>query len=205
MFKSKTISWSDVTIDQLIKIKELPEFEENYDRAIHVVSIVYDKTIDEIEAMPFIDVLTAFAKCEFLNTLPSEKKNQYVGGRDWNGRRRSFRILYNLTEIKAHHYIELQHILGGSTHIEKMAEVMALISVEQVGFPFKLWDKKIAKENILTEYEDRVKFFKSHCNVAQCYPVMLFFSLLWNELYSHIQSYLEEKMMETQKMVQQNQ
>jgi len=196
----KTKQWKDITLNQFIELKALPTDMESHDRAISVVSIVYNMNIEDVESMPLIDVLELFSKCQFLERLPNSEPTLYANGYDWDKRRRKYKFLYDLRYIKGHHYIELQHILSGGESIDKLPEVMALITIEKVGIPLKLWDKKIKKEDTLSEYEDRVRFFKYHANVEDCYPVMLFFSLLWKKSYDVIQSSLASQMKEAAKV-----
>lgn len=192
----KDINWKKITPNQLIELRGLPEDLDPIERAIQVVSIAYKMPYDVVDGMDLKEVITLFSKCSFLNTLPSEKASIYVEGRDWNRKRRKYKILYDLRDIKAHHYVELQHILSDAESIDRLPEVMALISAEQVGFPFKLWRKKIRKEDIASEYQERIKFFADHSNVQDCYPVMLFFCLLWKESYDAIQSSLMSRIRE---------
>ena len=192
----KNIDWNHITPKQLIELRQISEELDPIDRAIEVVSIAYKMPYEIVDSMDLKEVIELFSKCEFLNTLPSDKPNLYIRGRDWDGKKRKYRVLYDLREIKAHHYIELQHILSDADTIESLPQVMALIIKEQVGFPLKLWDKKIQKEYVASEYEDRVKFFSEYASVQDCHPVMLFFSLLWKEWYADIQSSLTLKIME---------
>jgi hypothetical protein len=192
----KNISWSNITPKQLIELRQISPELDPIDRAVEVISIAYKIPYDVVDGMDVKEVIALFSKCQFLNTLPNTKPSQYIVGKDWNNKRRKYRVLYDLREIKAHHYIELQHILADSESIEKLPEVMALITKEQVGFPLKIRDKKIAKEYVASEYEDRVKFFSNYASIQDCHPVMLFFSLLWKESYDAIQSSLISKIKE---------
>lgn len=189
----KNITWKNITPNQLTELRIIPLDIDPIERAVAVVSIAYKIPYEVVDNMDLKEVVAMFAKCDFLNTLPEDKPSLCIDGKDWNKKRRKYKVLYDLRDIKAHHYIELQHILVGAESIERLPEVMALISIEQVGFPLKLWDKKIRKEDVNSEYEERVKFFKDYSSIQDCYPVMLFFSLLWKESYVAIQSSLALK------------
>lgn len=194
-------TWSDITLNQLIEFKALnPELDE-FDRAVAIVSIAYSMPVEEVESLSLVETLNLFAKCDFLNHLPKEHPTLYANGKDWDNKRRKYKFNYDIRHIKGHHYVELQHILAQGDSIDKLPEIMALITTELVGYPFKLWEKKVPKENVMSEYQDRVRFFRYHANVQDCYPVMLFFSLLWKTSYEIIQSSLTSKIEEANQLV----
>lgn len=166
-----------MTISQIQEFHSLGQLD-TIDKKIEALSIITGKTIDEIEELPMDEILEEFRKIDFMpkNTTPKFK---------FKHKKRTYKLISNPLELKAHKWIELQEIFNGDI-IESLDKIIALLSYEVNIFG------NLKKEDV-TDFNRKVTDFAS-LDFAIAHNYALFFLKVYPELLKTTLSYLNEEL-----------
>lgn len=181
------MEWKDITVGQFMNLSKLAvEKIEDQDKAEQAVSIIYDKTPQEIDEMPAIEFnrLAAEAGRFLTEKIPgkvvkkiSTPENEYA-------------IVYDPKKLKHRQYVEILHF--GEKPIHNMNLLLASI-VRPIR---KVKGKAIEVDNNVLEHEQIAEDLLN-APVCDVYHACVFFCKLYKSLISSSRDFLIPEMMKT--------
>jgi hypothetical protein len=185
----------NLTIGQFIQCKTISEFETDaLDKSIKMLSIVTNKTFDEIEAMPvneLTDALKQFNEIEKLTDSTKVKMKFKVKGK-------RFECIWQTQKLGANQYIDATSFCKNEKEIvNNLHNILASICVERT------WYGKKLKYNP-EQHKEIADLFYNHMKITQAYPILLFFCRYFKELADNIQTYLEQEVVKAVKVANSN-
>lgn len=185
----------NLTIGQFIQCKTISEFETDVlDKSIKMLSIVTNKTFDEIEEMPvneLTDALKQFNEIEKLTDSTKVKMKFKVKGR-------RFKCIWQTQKLGANQYIDATSFCKNEKEIvNNLHNILASICVERT------WYGKKLKYNP-EQHKEIADLFYNHMKITDAYPILLFFCRYFKELHDNIQTYLEEEVAKAVKVAKSN-
>jgi hypothetical protein len=110
--------WSNINVYKYQQIILATDIEDSIQRNNRLISIIYDKTILEVEHMPINDYFEYTKKMKFLSTSIKDNPQPYVYA---NGKK--YKFVWDVMRIRAARYIEIKHF-GGDV-IQNMHKLFA--------------------------------------------------------------------------------
>lgn len=175
--------WKDIKLSQLQKLNSLPTEGDEIELMVNQLSVLLNKTNDEIENIPVDELLAEFKLWGFLKDLPEEKRVDII---EINGKK------YGLCDFSK---ITLAQMVDGEAYFEAgiMQNMHKLLSV--IYLPIKKYSI-ITKKYTIEDYEPDVERENDFLDVTmdKLYPTMLFFYHIVKEYLIRTQIYLVEDM-----------
>jgi len=113
-------SWSDVSVSRFQELYELEEITDDDDKNDLLLSILCDTSIDEIQALDYVDYQTILDKLTFINKLPNRIPKDYI---HTNGIK--LYKLINLSTISLGEFIDLENLIT-SNHIQNLRTILSI-------------------------------------------------------------------------------
>lgn len=104
MKNNKEINWSDITISQLLKINKIDKNIDEDEKRLHVLSIVYNKPLEEIYSQPLSVTVEMLKTIIGLENPP--KKKLIKGKYEINGHK--YKLFTNVSNFTTAQYIDFQ-------------------------------------------------------------------------------------------------
>jgi hypothetical protein len=176
------MSWKTLTIAQVQQIEQVRKSITKDDAEIDIdsmlLSIVLNKPIEEIDAMPYGVYLQERKKLEFLNTQPSGVAIDRI---KINGH--TYRFIYDIRNIPFARYVEVKEF--NKDFIGNLHKIAASITVQQKRTVFGWRDKKFD----VTKHEQYANDMLQ-CPFEAVYASCMFFFRLYKNWIAVSQNYL---------------
>lgn len=177
-------SWDEVSLKQYQELEKLFLRNEMYDYR-NIVSILSNKTIEEINELPFeiFDILIGYTS--FLSEKPNEKesRNEII----IDGNRYSIDIM---EKLKVGEYTDVMMVIEQDKH--NYAAILAILCRKD--------NERYDDEFISNKFNDRLTMFEKQ-RITDIFPLISFFLLLSQLSDKHFQNYLKQKVEENQNVV----
>lgn len=154
--------------------------DDDLDKVIQSVAVLTGTTPKQVEEMTLLEFNLASAEIAviFSGESVSVHPPKYL---TLHGKK--YAIEYNVRNLNAGQYIEIQSWIKGGKMIENMHKVIASLI-----YPVSIWSKG---KNDSAEHEINSEFVLD-CNYLQVQAVCVFFSLLWNNSIKALVPYLKK-------------
>ena len=183
--------YSDLTIKQFIKCKQISELEDDpILRKVKLLAEVTGRTTEEVETMPLADMMHQLKQ---LDQLTGMEHSENVDMK-FKVKGKRFECIWKVQELTAAQYIDVKHFAKDPNKLtENIHNILAAICVERT------WYGKRKPYNG-TNHEAIANHLYTHMTINQAYPIMVFFCKFSEALSSAILTYTVE---EAQKLKQQ--
>ena len=176
------MNWDDITIGKLQAIQEIDDTFNPIEKAAHIVAIIKGIPYEEVQQWT-MKKLKEF-DLSFLSEMPKSKFTF-----SFKHKNRRFKLVANAKEMKAHHFIELQEVAKEDI-IDNLHVIIALLS-----YRVNFWGKRIEDD-----YDWKVENFKD-LKAVDFNNYALFFSALYPKLLDATLSFLEERRVEMEELL----
>jgi len=173
--------WDKISVFKYQEIVRALEIKDDIDKACKLISIVFDKTIIEVESMPLETFLLYSNQLSFLKDNMNDKPVKDI---KCNGNRYFF--VWNVKQLPAARYIEVKHF--GVSMIDNLHYLFASMVIPMR----RKWYGWVLEKYDASKHEQYANDIL-HANIREVYSSVVFFYHVYRNWIEVSQDYLNTK------------